>query len=173
MPPSAYFSSPPPRGPSSLCQHPGSPGWPQHTCRLVSLIRLFLTSSRSLVGQGRSTRRLVRKALGLGRFRSPHILTPLIWSVVLAQAPSLADAPATTEPGSPPRNTRRNHLGLSTGRHPPVAARHHSPWLEAFRLLVRHVSRKLPLDGPASLWGETSSKGKSGPGSLTRAALHL
>ena len=51
---------------SSVCQQPGSPGWPQQdwTCRI--LIQLFLRRSHNFFGHGMSTLRFVKKDRGFG-----------------------------------------------------------------------------------------------------------
>ena len=54
-------SHPPDESPSSFCQHPGSPGWPQQFCWFFILIALFLIRSVIFSESGRGPERFVKK----------------------------------------------------------------------------------------------------------------
>jgi hypothetical protein len=61
-------SHPPDEFPSSFCQQPGSPGWPQQSFRFFSLVALFLRRSLIFSESGRGAERFVKKSLMFGLF---------------------------------------------------------------------------------------------------------
>jgi hypothetical protein len=58
-----------PRGAGGGFQHPGSPGCPQHACRLLILIQVFANATLSFLPNGRSElRQFPIPAAGLGEW---------------------------------------------------------------------------------------------------------
>jgi len=111
---------------SSVCQQPGSPGWPQQDWKCRILTQLFLRRSHNFFGHGMLTLRFVKKDRGFGLSIMIHFnhLNPncptnwfgWIWKASVFPASRCGSIPAHHGAGAFPRITVRKYFRASRCR---------------------------------------------------------